>query len=112
MGFCARETFKRRGLPTDYLWRLHKNDKLLKVGRGMYAIPSVNLTEHQTLIQVAQRVPHGVVCLLSALRFHDLTIQSPFEVWMAIDRKARLPKEEIIPLPYCAFFRQSTHRRR
>ena len=59
----------------DYLWRLHKKDKLAKVGRGIYAIPSVNLAEHQTLIQAVQRVPHGVVCLLSALRFHDLTAQ-------------------------------------
>ena len=94
---------QKKGLPTDYLWRLHKKDKLVKVGRGMYAIPSDNLTEHQTLIQAAQRVPHGVVCLLSALRFHDLTTQSPFEVWMAIDRKARLPKEEIIPLRIVRF---------
>jgi len=69
----------------------------------MYAIPSFNLTEHQTLIQAAQRVPHGIICLLSALSFHDLTTQSPFEVWMAIDPKARLPKEEIIPLRIVRF---------
>ena len=94
---------QKKGLPADYLWRLHKQDKLIKVGRGMYAIPGVNVTEHQTLIQAAQRVSHGVVCLLSALRFHDLTTQSPFEVWMAIDRKARLPKEEIIPLRIVRF---------
>ena len=37
-------------------------------------------------------VPHGVGCLLTALRFHNLTTQSPSEIWMAIDRKARLPK--------------------
>jgi predicted transcriptional regulator of viral defense system len=36
----------------------------------------------------------GVVCLLSALRFHDLTTQSPFEVWLAIGEKSRLPKQE------------------
>src|ERR1041384_6204003 len=94
---------QKKGLPTDYLWRLHKKDKLVKVGRGMYAIPSDNLTEHQTLIQAAQRVPHGVVCLLSALRFHDLTTQSPFEIWMAIDVKARAPKEDIIPLRIVRF---------
>ena len=97
-GVLRPRDLQRKGLPTDYLWRLHQQDKLEKVGRGMYAIPGAALTEHQTITQAARRVPHGVVCLLSALRFHDLTTQAPFEVWMAIDVKARSPKEEIIPL--------------
>lgn len=92
-----------KGLPKDYLWRLHKQEKLEKVGRGMYAMPGAGLSEHQTVVQAALRVPHGVVCLLSALRFHDLTTQSPFEIWMAIDVKARGPKEEIIPLRIVRF---------
>ena len=92
-----------KGLPTDYLWRLHQKEKLEKVGRGMYAIPGAGLSEHQTIVQAAMRVPHGVVCLLSALRFHDLTTQSPFEIWMAIDGKARSPKEDIIPLRIVRF---------
>ena len=102
-GILRPRDLQKKGLPTDYLWRLHQKDKLIKVGRGMYAIPNAGLTEHQTLVQAAQRVPHGVVCLLSALRFHELTTQSPFEVWIAIDRKARLPKEEIIPLRIVRF---------
>lgn len=92
-----------KGLPKDYLWRLHKQKKLEKVGRGLYAMPGAAMSEHQTIVQAALRVPHGVVCLLSALRFHDLTTQSPFEVWMAIDVKARAPKEEIIPLRIVRF---------
>ena len=44
------------------------------------------------------RVPGGVVCLLSALRFHGLTTQNPFEVWMAIDRRAWRPRVEHPPL--------------
>ncbi|HXQ38379.1 MAG TPA: type IV toxin-antitoxin system AbiEi family antitoxin domain-containing protein [Anaerolineales bacterium] len=91
------------GLPTDYLWRLYQQDKLEKVGRGMYAAPRTTLNEHQTVVQAALRVPRGVVCLLSALRFHDLTTQAPFEIWMAIDVKARAPKEEIIPLRIVRF---------
>jgi len=73
----------------------------------MYAIPGAALTEHQTITQAARRVPHGVICLLSALRFHDLTTQAPFEVWMAIDVKARSPKEEIIPLRIVRFSGQA-----
>lgn len=94
---------EEKGLPSDYLWRLHKQGKLEKVGRGMYAAQGGKLSEHQTVVQAALRVPHGVVCLLSALRFHDLTTQSPFEIWMAIDVKARAPKEDIIPLRVVRF---------
>ena len=94
---------EEKGLPSDYLWRLHKQGKLEKVGRGMYTAHDVEISEHQTVVQAAVRVPHAVVCLLSALRFHDLTTQSPFEVWMAIDVKARAPKEDIIPLRIVRF---------
>src|SRR4051812_42400927 len=87
-GILRPRDLKTKGLPKDYLWRLHKQEKLEKVGRGMYAEPGAVLSEHQTLMQAAVRVPHGVICLLSALRFHELTTQSPFEVWMAIDVKA------------------------
>lgn len=55
-------------------------------------------SELGTLILAAVRVPHGVVCLLSALRFHGLTTQNPFEIWLAIDRKARMPRETELPL--------------
>lgn len=51
-----------------------------------------------TMAEASKRVPHGVVCLLSALRFHELTTQSPFEVWLAIGEKARLPKLDYPPL--------------
>jgi predicted transcriptional regulator of viral defense system len=102
-GILRPRDLRRKGLPTNYLWRLHRQDKLEKVGRGMYAIPGAALSEYQTLTQAARRVPHGVICLLSALRFHDLTTQAPFEVWMAIDVKARSPKEDIIPLRIVRF---------
>jgi predicted transcriptional regulator of viral defense system len=102
-GIVRPRDLQTKGLPKDYLWRLHKQEKLEKVGRGMYAMPGAVLSEHQTVVQAALRVPHGVVCLLSALRFHDLTTQSPFEIWMAIDVKSRAPKEEIIPLRIVRF---------
>ena len=102
-GILRPRDLQSKGLPPDYLWRLHQKKKLEKVGRGMYAIPGAGLSENQTIVQAALRVPHGVVCLLSALRFHDLTTQSPFEIWMAIDGKARAPKEDIIPLRIVRF---------
>jgi len=102
-GILRPRDLQRRGLPADYLWRLYRKDKLEKVGRGLYAFPDADIGEHHSLVEAALRVPHGVVCLLSALRFHELTTQSPFEVWMAIEVKARRPKEEIIPLRIVRF---------
>ncbi len=102
-GVLRPRDLARADLPSDYLWRLYRKEKLERVGRGLYALPGADLTEHHTLAEAALRVPHGVVCLLSALRFYDLTTQAPYEVWMAIDVKARHPKEKIIPLRIVRF---------
>jgi len=80
------------GIPRVYLRRLHDRKLLLRVGRGLYVLPDVKASEHHTLAEACKRVPHGVLCLLSALQFHGLTTQAPFEVWMAIERKAWLPQ--------------------
>jgi predicted transcriptional regulator of viral defense system len=92
-----------RGLPADYLWRLSQTQQLEKVGRGLYAWPGQGGTEHSTLVEAALRVPQGVVCLLSALRFHGLTTQEPCAVWIALDGKARRPTEELLPLRIVRF---------
>ncbi|MGH7285633.1 MAG: type IV toxin-antitoxin system AbiEi family antitoxin domain-containing protein [Polyangiaceae bacterium] len=61
------------------------------------------LTEHHTLVEAAARVPHGVVCLLSALRFHGIGTQNPHEVWLAIDVKAWKPVSDWPPLHIVRF---------
>ncbi len=61
------------------------------VDNGLYRISAVEPTEMETLAMVAAAFPNAVVCLLSALRFHDIGTQSPHEVWIALDRKARKP---------------------
>ncbi len=92
------------GIPREYLRRLHNRGLLQRVGRGLYVLADAEGTEHQTLAEACKRVPHGVVCLLSALQYHHLTTQAPYEVWMAIDEKARLPK---IDRPVIRFVRFS-----
>jgi predicted transcriptional regulator of viral defense system len=80
------------GIPRIYLSRAVRRGQLERVGRGLYGLPNRDISAHGTLAEVARRVPKGVVCLLTALRFHDLTTQSPFQVWLAIDNKASTPK--------------------
>jgi predicted transcriptional regulator of viral defense system len=46
------------------------------------------VSEHRSLAEACKRVPKGVICLLSALRFHELTTQTPYEIWLAIGEKS------------------------
>ncbi len=92
-----------RGIPREYLSRLCKEGRLKRPGRGIYVLASVEPGEQQSLVEACKRVPQGVVCLISALRFHELTTQEPFQVWLAIDAKARLPKVEYPPLRIVRF---------
>src|SRR5579859_7489597 len=81
------------GLDPILLRRLQAAGRLERRARGIYVPSDGNFSEQQTLAETAIRVPHGVVCLLSALRFHDLTTQNPTEIWLAIDHHARTPRE-------------------
>jgi len=76
---------------------------LQRLGRGLYGLSSRQTSEHTTLTEVARRVPKGVICLLSALRFHDLTTQAPHEVWIAIGGKAAMPRLGYPPLRIVRF---------
>ena len=80
------------GIPREYLSRLCERGLLQRVGRGLYVLADAEVTEYQTLAEAAKRVPQGVLCLLSALQFHGLTTQAPFEVWMALEQKAWQPQ--------------------
>ena len=72
-------------------------------GRGIYIPAGLKPTPNHSLAEACKRVPHGRVCLLSALQFHGLTTQAPFEVWLAIGEKARLPKVDYPPLRIVRF---------
>src|ERR1700691_5231804 len=76
---------------------------LERAGRGLYRPPGAEITEHHTLAEVGKRIPHGIVCLISALRFHRLTSQSPHEVWLALDHKAWRPHLDHVGLRIVRF---------
>lgn len=102
-GLIRPRDLTERGLPTVALTRLVRQGRLQRVGRGLYALPDRPVSEHNALAEVAHKHPQAIVCLLSALRFHDLTTQSPFEVWLAIPNKARAPKMDYPPLRIVRF---------
>ncbi len=82
---------ERKGLSRTRIREAVELGVLERISRGLYARPDSELTEHHSMVQVARLVPGAAICLLSALRFHELTTQNPHEVWIAIDPKARKP---------------------
>ena len=71
---------------------------------GLYAVlASADASENHSLAEACKRVPGGIVCLLSALRFHGLTTQNPWEVWIAVTPASRKPKVDHPPLRIVRF---------
>jgi predicted transcriptional regulator of viral defense system len=86
------------GIPRTYLKRLCDSGDLEQMDRGLYRLPDAEVTELHTLAEVGKRVPHGIICLLSALQVHELTTEVPHAAWLLIDTHARMPKLSYPPL--------------
>ena len=80
------------GIPRNYLARLVRSGELRRLDRGLYTATSIAPSEHMSLLEVSRRAPKAIICLLSALRFHEIGTQLPSEVWIAIHFKARAPR--------------------
>jgi len=98
-----RATFRTReaieaGLSNVALTRLVRQGQITRIARGLYARADRPSTELDSLIDVAAYSGQGIFCLLTALRFHRLTTQSPFEVWLALPNKARAPQIDYPPI--------------
>src|SRR5579875_1277593 len=107
MGVLRPRDLAGQGIPRVYLRRLYAEGVLDNPERGLYVLADVEVSEHQSLLEACKRVPQGVVCLLSALQFHELTTQAPFEVWLAIAANARRPKVLNPPLRIVRFSGQA-----
>ena len=82
---------RSRGWSPQLLLKLHRAGQLLRVARGLYSLPDSEMTEHQSLVEVCRRVPKAVICLLSALQFHEIGTQLPHEVWIALPEATQTP---------------------
>lgn len=91
------------GIHTQTLSRLVRAGSLERVARGCYRLSEAPVTENHGLALAAAAAPHGVICLLSALSFHEIGTQLPHEVWIAIDRRARRPALRYPPLRVMRF---------
>ena len=92
------------GIHSEHLRRLYQRGVLERSGRGVYRLAGAEFSGNLSLAEVAKRVPHGVFCLLTALRFHEIGTQNPANIWLAVERLARPPQ---IGQPQARIFRFS-----
>lgn len=97
-GFVRPRDLNRLRVPRMTLKRLVDEGRLIRRARGVYTLPDYDPTEHTDLAAVAKRAPGAIICLLSALRFHEITTQNPFEVWIMVERTAWRPRIEHPPV--------------
>ena len=87
-----------QGLHTGTLTRMARAGTLEKVGPGRYRLATSNVTESHSLVLACSIVPSSVICLSTALLFHNLGTQLPREVWLAVPRGTRVPSFAYPPI--------------
>jgi predicted transcriptional regulator of viral defense system len=87
----ARE-LRAAGVTATTIARAVAAGDILRIGRGLYQRPDADLDLNNSLAEVAKQAPRAVICLASALAFHQLTDQLPRKIWIAIGAKDRAPK--------------------
>jgi len=83
--------------------RLVERGEAERISHGLYRLIDGEITEHIGLVAVQKKIPDGIICLLSALQFHEIGTQLPRETWIAIDRKAHKPQAPGFPIKIVRF---------
>jgi predicted transcriptional regulator of viral defense system len=96
-GVIRASDLESAGVSRTLLPYLAKQKKLRRLARGVY-IPMDLVPENEDYLQLSAAIPHGVLCLLSALQFHELTTQLPLKVWVAVERGRHLPATRGTPI--------------
>jgi predicted transcriptional regulator of viral defense system len=87
-----------QGIQSRTLNKLVHEGKLEHISRGIYRLTSSGPISNPDLFIIATRVPRGVICLISALSFHDITTQIPHKVYIALERRTESPRIEHPPM--------------
>ena len=90
-GMLRLKDFIAQNIEAETLARLVRDGQVIRPARGLYQLPDAQVDAAHSLAEAATLVPKGIICLISALQFHKLTLQMPSAVWMAIERTAWKP---------------------
>jgi predicted transcriptional regulator of viral defense system len=88
----------RHGITRYMLYSLRDRGIIEKISRGIYRLADLPSISNPDLVTVSLRFPKAVVCLVSALAFHDITTQLPHTVSVAVPREARIPSLDYPPV--------------
>ena len=94
---------RNAGVGPETVARLVREGVVARAARGLYHLVDAIPDPRRSLAEASARIPRGVICLISALQFHELTLQMPSTVWVAIDRTGWKPKVEYPPVRYVRF---------
>lgn len=88
----------RLGIHRNTLYRMVDEKLIERISRGLYRLTDAEPLGNPDLVAVTAKVPDGVICLISALAFHNLTTQIPHEVYVAISRNSEPPRIDYPPV--------------
>ncbi|MCH8876507.1 MAG: type IV toxin-antitoxin system AbiEi family antitoxin domain-containing protein [Chloroflexi bacterium] len=97
-GILRSSEAQKLGVHPQTLTRMLKAGLLTKEGKGFYRLTEIPVVRDIDLIQVSKRVPKAVICLISALNFHNMTTQIPRKIYIALPRETRKPRINYPPL--------------
>jgi predicted transcriptional regulator of viral defense system len=96
-GYARTKDITEAGVYNIYLNRFLEDGRIEKIKRGLYRWIGMNETSYQGIVDVSKAIPGGVVCLLSALSFYNLTTVKPMEVSIAVNKKRKVVKPDYPP---------------
>ncbi len=95
--------FTKAGIAASTISRMKEKGLIRQLGRGLYQLPDASIDANHSLAEAAKLVPKGIVCLVSALAYHELTDTLPSRIWMAIGAKDRRPRIRTLPIQFVRF---------
>ncbi len=94
-GILQIRDVREAGFHPETVRRLCQSGHLKRIDRNAYILSDADVSADISLASVSKRIPNGVMCLLTALRYHDIGTQLPYAVWVAIDRSTPWPRPPI-----------------
>jgi predicted transcriptional regulator of viral defense system len=92
-----------KGIYETTVARLVDEGSITRTSRGLYELPDADISLSHDLAEIAARVPNGIICLISALQYHEITLQNPRSIWVAIGEKDRKPTTIRLPVRFLRF---------
>ena len=96
-------TIRDAGISAQFITNMLRNGEITRLGRGVYSLAEAAATEMSDIEALSHVVPRGVICLVSALRFHGLTDENPHEISVAVKHGSHPPKIEYPPVQFFVF---------